>query len=187
VKLVGLVGQRGGRVLLTTRIARVADQCHAVHYKLEVMREEESLRLLKSKARCDPERAFGDARDDMARAFCRLCGYLPLSLVLVGSMLGGCIGQGDWAGILETVQRRGLDSDAVVGLSIDRLEEERRACFLDIVLWREDEAISVEAFTRVWRVRVPELSDGEIGRMLAMFVSANLLFKSEQVYRGLRF
>jgi hypothetical protein len=76
-----------------------------------------------------------------------------------------------------------------VGLSIERLEEESRACFLDIVLWREDEAISVDQFARAWRVRLPELSDGEIGRMLATFVSTNLLtmgnhpYVSRQYYR----
>ena len=150
------------------------------------MREEDSLRLLKSKARCDPERAFGDARDDMARALCRLCGYLPLSLVLVGSALGECKELDDWSGYLEDLRGREradeLDPDQVVQRSIERLKARDRACFLDVVLWKEDEEITTEDFMGVWQVRLPQLSDGQVGRMLAAFVSANLLIKTERGY-----
>lgn len=138
-----LVGGPGSRVMLTTRIRDIADSIGAKLYELELLTEEQALKLVEQRS----GHPIGPEDGPVARKLAHSVGYLPLALELVAAQLARGV---SWAEMVEALEHEiarleALESprrrrsgehrlEACFNLSLDRLRAQDEAAWRSFVL-----------------------------------------------------
>lgn len=146
------------RLLLTTRHAGLATALGAQSRLLDVLDDEAALELLARWSETPAERL-----DAVAVEVARECGNLPLSLAMVGALVGA--GASTWSGVL--AQLRAMQ------VSVDALSADERERYLALAVFPEDRPFPATALAPLWGWHDPE--DPHIGRQAAQFVGRSLL------------
>ncbi|KAJ3696488.1 hypothetical protein LUZ61_000193 [Rhynchospora tenuis] len=152
-------GDNSSRVLMTSRsldVAKRADPA-SVPYKLHFLNNDESLKLLLSKALPHESAAsschVGPDLVDVAKNLARLCGGLPLALVVVGGLLSVRDPTYDnWNRFLQTMdwQSDGVECMEVLVTSYQDLPIFLKPCFLYFACFPEDYEIHKGPLLRMW-------------------------------------
>ncbi|KAJ6818206.1 putative MO25-like protein [Iris pallida] len=145
------------RVLITTRffnVAKYADP-NATPYELCLLTDEESLELLLLKAfgNQDVEANCPEDLRNLGRQLVKLCGNLPLALVVVGGLLS--IREKEysvWQRVLETMSWHveGKKCMDILALSYEDLPHHLKSCFLYLAAFPEDSKIVARKLIRLW-------------------------------------
>jgi hypothetical protein len=167
------------RLLLTTRHAGLATALGAQSRLLDVLDDEAALELL---ARWSETPA--DRLDAVAAEVARECGNLPLSLAMVGALVGA--GASTWSGVLAQLRAAdlaGIEQELqdyphanllrAMQVSVDALPAEERERYLALAVFPEDRPFPATALAPLWGWHDPE--DPRIGRQAAQFVGRSLL------------
>ncbi|KAJ6804044.1 putative disease resistance protein isoform X3 [Iris pallida] len=149
--------KNGSRVLITTRflnVAKFADP-NATPYELRLLTDEESLELLLKKAFANQDVQANCTEDlrSIGRELVKLCGNLPLALVVVGGLLS--IREKEyivWRRVLETMSWtvEGKECMAILALSYEDLPHHLKSCFLYLAAFPEDTEIQAGRLIRLW-------------------------------------
>jgi NB-ARC domain/Rx N-terminal domain len=149
----------GSRVLMTSRsfdVARRADPGN-MPYKLQFLNDDESLKLLLGKAfphQDGTSKLFiGEDLLDVAKQITKLCGGLPLALVVVGGLLSvKNPTYDDWNRVLRTInwQSDGTECMEILAMSYQDLPYPLKLCFLYLACFPEDYEIHKGPLTRMW-------------------------------------
>jgi NB-ARC domain/Rx N-terminal domain len=141
----------GSRVLITTRSIEVGKFIgpSTVPYELGVLNETESkLLFLKRIYTEDIVHEFMDDLKEIGEKLLRICGGLPLHLVLLGSLLSRkAKTYGAWSKVLETLT---LQSNDILGLCYDELPLDLKPCFLYIGVFEEGSEVKASQLKRQW-------------------------------------
>ncbi|KAI3454408.1 hypothetical protein Pfo_011071 [Paulownia fortunei] len=147
--------KNGSRILLTTRIAQVADYAKSSDFR-HVMRPldlENSWTLL-----CD--KVFGGGNcppqlEDMGRKIAENCGGLPLSITVVGGQLSQERKTVEYWKIVEEDINAAADTSEepyleILSLSYNHLPGRLKGCFLYMGAFPEDSEILVSKLMKLW-------------------------------------
>ncbi|KAJ4757515.1 Disease resistance protein RPP8 [Rhynchospora pubera] len=151
--------KNASRVLITTRIvdvARAADGDSTPH-ELRHLNENESLTLLFQKANIPIGESgvqFRTDLNDVARQLTKKCAYLPLALIVLGSILSRRERTKDaWQRVHETLDWHDEATkrcSEVLLLSYVELPYHLKPCFLYFASFPEDYEISAKHVIRMW-------------------------------------
>jgi len=144
------------RMLITTRDARIIIALDARGYSLDVLDDDEALKLL--------AKWTGQAKDDLppeALDVAKECGNLPLALAMVGAMVRGNADL--WKTALERLRNADLDKIRLqfpdypypdllkaIQVSVDALEPEFQERYLDFAVFPEDVPIPEAVLQTFW-------------------------------------
>ncbi|KAJ4798394.1 Disease resistance protein RPP8 [Rhynchospora pubera] len=152
-------GNYASRVLITTRIvdvARAADR-NSTPYKLRHLDENESLTLLFQKANIPIGESgvqFRTDLNDVARQLTKMCAYLPLALIVLGSILSRRERtKNAWQRVHDTLDwhdEKAKRCSEVLLLSYVELPYHLKPCFLYFASFPEDHEISANHVIRMW-------------------------------------
>ncbi|XP_027933351.1 disease resistance protein RPM1-like isoform X1 [Vigna unguiculata] len=159
IELAMIDDKNGSRILITTREEKVAEFCkNCLLYRLQTLSKEKSLELLYKKA-------FGygfhgrclEDYEEAGLGIVRKCGYLPLAIVAIGSLLyRKCKSPSDWALFsqnlsLELESNFELDSvKKILSLSYDDLPQNLRSCLLYFGMYPEDYEVKCGRLIQQW-------------------------------------
>lgn len=145
-----------GRMVITTRDARVGVPLTAVDHRVDVLPEDLAVELL-------TRWAGQDIDHERAREVVNACGRLPLALSMIGAMVRG---RGDrWDNVLAKLRAADLGNIRqhflgypyasllkALQVSVDALPEEGIAArYLDFALFREDVAVPETVLLMLWQ------------------------------------
>ncbi len=172
-------GDGRARLLITTRNAEVLQGLGAQIFSLDVLSEEQSLRLL-----ADWSGQPVETLPPEARQVARECGYLPLALAMVGAFVRQ--NPESWNRALRRLQKADLESLrrlfpgyehptllAALAVSVEALPERTRTRYLDLAVFPEEAAIPPAALRLFWAPLgldaddVADLADEFVNRSLA--------------------
>ena len=145
-----VVGQHG-RVLYTTRDARVLEAVGARVQRLDVLSEPAALMLLARLTRTPV-----DALPEAARRILEATGRVALALALVGAAVGR--GGAGWAQAVDALERAGTsfldhpyaDVFKAMQFAVASLDEEHHALYLALAVYPEDTAVPLAAVVHLW-------------------------------------
>ncbi|XP_057775848.1 probable disease resistance protein At1g58602 [Salvia miltiorrhiza] len=150
-----LVQNLQSKILITTREEEVAEIGCPV--KVGLLKEEDALELLKMKAFPDaniPEFALEEDFEKIGKEMVRKCGYLPLTISLLGGILRKKNSMKEWElvnkDIKKHIYRDESEIDGVLNLSYESLPYYLKPCFLYMGIFQEDEDIHVWNLYRMW-------------------------------------
>ncbi len=171
------------RLLITTRNADVLRTLGAQTFSLDVLTEEQALRLLADWA--------GQRVEDLppaARQVARECGYLPLALAMVGAFVRQ--NPESWERALRRLQQADLEKLrrlfpsyehptllAALEVSVQALPEKARARYLDLAVFPEEAAIPPAALEAFWRPL--GLNADDVADLAETFVDRSLARRDE--------
>ncbi|KAJ6800490.1 putative disease resistance protein isoform X3 [Iris pallida] len=149
--------KNGSRVLITTRdidVARYADP-NATPYELRLLTDVESLELLLKKAFANQDLRVNCTEDlrSIGQKLVKLCGNLPLALVVVGGLLSmRGMQYSEWQRVLETMSWHveGKKCMDILSLSYEDLPHYLKSCFLYLAAFPEDSIIQADRLIRLW-------------------------------------
>ncbi|XP_073149247.1 uncharacterized protein [Henckelia pumila] len=189
----------GSRILLTTRLADVADYVSSWSYchHLVCLSEEQSWSLLCSKV-------FGDEKycplelEQIGRKISQRCQGLPLSLVVMGGLLSRIDETEEaWLDVVHnhnviSTSDDDLESSSlrILKLSYDYLPQWLKPCFLYMAHFKEDEEISVSRLIKLWVaegfLKQDENQNPEAvaEKCLKELVDRNMIIISKQKFEG---
>jgi len=168
-----------GRLLLTTRDARLLTALGASEHRLDVLDEDQTLRLLAKWT------GIGQTADlpDQARDVARECGYLPLALAMAGTMVRGRPGR--WENVLHRLRTADLekirqqfpdypypDLLRAIQVSVDALEPEVQARYLDFAVFPEDTPVPEAVLVTFWALE--GLDEYDVQDLLDLLVDRSL-------------
>jgi WD40 repeat protein len=138
------------RLLLTTRDASLLTALGAENLEIDVLSDPQALALLAAWT----ERP-ADSLPEEAGALVRRCGYLPLAVSVAGAMVRDGYSWSDLLKALEAGNLRFLDHPYAsvftsLRLSVDDLDEDERARFLELAVAPEDEVVPASVVARLW-------------------------------------
>jgi hypothetical protein len=145
------------RLLFTTRDDEIAAAVGAHSHPLDILNDQQSRQLLATYAGREegylPEEAVGILRE---------CHGLPLALAMVGALLRNKSPQ-FWGDVLDSLRDADLDEIklkfpnypypslvAAIEISVNRLEEDEKRCYLDFAVFPDDTAVPEAALTVGW-------------------------------------
>ncbi|KAL8056836.1 hypothetical protein ABFX02_04G145000 [Erythranthe guttata] len=145
---------KGSRIIVTTRIRNVSNHLGFPCIELNFLDEDKSWELF-----C--EKAFSQADcplelENIGREICRKCKGLPLSIVVVGGLLGRSYNTQEYTksiaiDLLSTLNS-GLDEDClnILYLSYTYLSVHLKPCFLYMGVFPEERVIRVSRHIKFW-------------------------------------
>ncbi|KAJ4750576.1 Disease resistance protein (CC-NBS-LRR class) family [Rhynchospora pubera] len=148
--------ENGSRVLTTTRswdVAKRADPAH-IPYHLQLLNHESSLKLFLKKALPQyPNEYHINNLSEISERFVKMCGGLPLALVVLGGILSNEQPTHDaWRKVLKRMNWRHVGSEVseVLASSYDYLPFALKSCFMYFSAFREDFEIDAESLQWMW-------------------------------------
>lgn len=168
-----VVSAPAGRLLVTTRQRGVLAALGADEFQVNVLSPDGALRMLANWAgESSPERLPPVAAD-----VARECGYLPLALAMIGTMVK--LRPKAWADALELLRSHDLaefqqafpdypypDLLRAIAVGVDELPAADRKRYLDLAVFPEDQAISEGPLQVLWGLPLPKTRTC-IGRLVA--------------------
>ena len=163
------------RTLITTRDAGVLTAVGAEDVQLDVLSEDQALALL-----AEWVKQPASALPDEAGTLVRHCGYLPLAISVAGAMVrDGTV----WTDLLEALEEgnlRFLDHPYAsvftsLRLSLDALQEDVRARYLELAVAPEDVPMPAAVVMRLW-AHTGGLRNYESRKLLADLEKKGLLY-----------
>ncbi|NMF61049.1 NB-ARC domain-containing protein [Pseudanabaena yagii] len=167
------------RLLITTRNGELARVIGAQSYQLDLLSNEQSLQLLAKSS----EQELTTLPEE-AKAVVQECGNLPLALSMIGAMARR--NPGRWGGLLKRLRQADLDKIRqqftdypypsllrAIQVSVDDLEPEIQARYLDLAVFPEDVAIPLSVLQTFWStinldgLEVEELVESLVNKSLA--------------------
>ncbi|WP_228369600.1 NB-ARC domain-containing protein [Methanothrix harundinacea] len=171
----------GSKMLITTRDAKIITALDAQEHRLGVLDDDEALSLL--------AKWTGQSKEELpslALEVAKECGNLPLALAMVGAMVKGMPDL--WTVALERLQNADLekireqfpdypypDLLKAIQVSVDALEPEFRARYLDLAVFPEDIPIPEAALQTFWEGK--EFTPPEVIKLL---VDRSLLLRDDE-------
>ncbi|KAK3200314.1 hypothetical protein Dsin_023729 [Dipteronia sinensis] len=150
-------GEKGSRVIITTRIWKVAESSdeRTQAYKLRFLRLDESWQLL-----CEKTFGKSDANDvdaelkTLGMEMVQKCGGLPLVIVVLGGLLSRKSKLQEWKQVRDHIWQN-LRNDSIhvsclLDLSFNDLPYQLKLCFLYLSAFPEDFEIDVKKLIRLW-------------------------------------
>ncbi|KAK9665720.1 hypothetical protein RND81_14G131000 [Saponaria officinalis] len=147
------VGQRGSRIIVTTRSRKTATETISVGstYELQGLSEENSLHLFEKTA--FEGATPSDNLVEIGQQIVKVCDNIPLAIRVVGSLLYGQ-DESQWASFQESgLARIGLGKDEIspiLKLSYDHLEPALQSCFSYCALFPRDYKIQKDMLISIW-------------------------------------
>lgn len=160
-----LIDSPRSRLLITTRDARIGVALGAGQQTLDVLNLEQSLHLISLWSDC------ADAGlPQEATQIVHECGRLPLAVAMVGALVRGKPDR--WKNVLHKLRNADLESIRqrfpeyphpdllrAIEISVDALDEDVRACFLDFAVFPEDSPIPEGAIQTLWQLDEYDVQD----------------------------
>ncbi|XP_058769233.1 putative disease resistance RPP13-like protein 3 [Vicia villosa] len=148
-------GNRGSRILITSRLKEVASHTgrDPPHY-LQFLSEEQSWELFSKKVFRGEE--YPCDLESLGKQFIKSCGGLPLSIVVLAGLLANKEkSQREWSKVLGHVnwyltRDETQVKDVVLKLSFDNLPSRLKPCFLYLGIFPEDSEIHVRRLLQLW-------------------------------------
>jgi WD40 repeat protein len=145
------------RMLVTTRDARLLIAVGGVHHLVELLTDQEALRLLATAVDVESETLPAEAHEVLAE-----CGRLPLAVALAGGMVRGGIPWGDVRDALrehelEFLEDPHAESEQHVNLwrtievSVRVLDERDQQRLAELAVFPEDELVPESAVCTLWQ------------------------------------
>ncbi|XP_031113645.1 disease resistance protein RPP13-like isoform X2 [Ipomoea triloba] len=145
----------GSRVLLTTRLAEVAN--HTISkdefsHQMQLLEQSESWQLFNEKA-C---KSRGAEFETIGRPVVEKCKGLPLAIIVVAGLFSKLITLDEWkntANALSSSSATTLDDvecSRILSLSYNHLSHNLKACFLYLGVFPEDHEINANDLARLW-------------------------------------
>ncbi|MBD2100154.1 NB-ARC domain-containing protein [Leptolyngbya sp. FACHB-261] len=183
LKALNVVGEKS-RLLTTTRDSRLLKAIEAAEYRLGLLSDEQALELLALWADQKVE-----ALPSQAREVAQECGNLPLALAMAGAMVQGKPDR--WDNVLSKLRNADLAKIQrefpdypypnllrAIEVSVDALEAEDRARYLDFAVFPEDTLIPETVLQTLW---APEgLGKYDTQDAIDRLVERSLLQRNEQ-------
>jgi len=172
-EFIGDLGPKG-RMLITTRDGRIITALAAIEYPLGLLKEEDSRELLASWAGLDQAQLPSQAAEVIDQ-----CGRLPLALALCGAQIRDGVSWSDLLEALKEADLKFLDHEErsvmkSLKVSVDRLSEEERECYLLLAVFPPDETIPEAAILTLW-AHARKLDEKNGRRLLAVLDRRSLL------------
>lgn len=144
------------RALVTTRNAGLLSSLGSSHHLVELLTDEEALRLLAVGAEVDPDALPAEAREVLTE-----CGRLPLAVALAGGMVRAGT---PWRDVRDALREHELEivSDEhgveqhqslwkMIEVSVRALPEEAQERLAELAVFPEDEAVPAAAVCTLWQ------------------------------------
>ncbi|KAJ4802945.1 Nbs-lrr resistance protein [Rhynchospora pubera] len=151
-----LPNNNGSRVLMTSRfedVATMVDAAHIVHH-LEPLPHELCLELFLKKALPqNPSEYYTNNLSEISELFVKICGGLPLALVVLGGILSNEEPTHDaWERVLKRISQHGVGNKVseVLASSYDYLPFALKSCFMYFAIFPEDYEIEALPLQRMW-------------------------------------
>ncbi len=167
------------RILITSRNEDALRALGADVHSLNVLTEEQALRLLADWA----GREVHELPQKVAREVARECGYLPLALAMVGSFVR--LNPESWSRALRRLRNADLEKlrrefpdypyeNLLVALevSVEALPDHERERYLDLAVFPEDEPIPLAALEAYWQPL--GLDEDDVADLAAALVDRSL-------------
>ncbi|KAJ4784717.1 Nbs-lrr resistance protein [Rhynchospora pubera] len=151
-----LPNNNGSRVLMTSRfedVATMVDAAHIVHH-LEPLPHELCLELFLKKALPqNPSEYYTNNLSEISELFIKICGGLPLALVILGGILSNEEPTHDaWERVMKRISQHGVGNkiSEVLASSYDYLPFALKSCFMYFAIFPEDYEIEALHLQRMW-------------------------------------
>ncbi|KAJ4780394.1 Nbs-lrr resistance protein [Rhynchospora pubera] len=114
--------------------------------------------------------------EDLAKQFAKKCGYLPLALVVLGSLLRATqpFDFHTWNELLKTMSWKtdGDECTNIIATSYEHLPFAKKLCFLYFAAFPEDRNIEVEPLLRIWVADglIPDAQERSLEQTAATFL-----------------
>jgi WD40 repeat protein len=145
------------RSLITTRNAEIASFFGATSHQIDLMEDADALTFL---SHCSGRPAADLPHE--AKSLIKGCGGLPLAIAMIGGMLRGR-SPAAWSDALDLLREEKLedirrafpdypypDLLRALGVSVDALEPQQRACYLDLAVFEDDVPIPEPTIVMLW-------------------------------------
>jgi len=148
-------GLRGSKVLITTRIERVAKLTGTISpYRLGGLSESNSWNLFKKMAFKDGEEPKNPKLIEIGREIVQKCAQVPLAIRSIGSLLYFKNSEDDWLYFknneLYKITQEDNDIFPILKLSYDHLPLHLKQCFAFCCLFPKDFEIEVQLLIQLW-------------------------------------
>ncbi|KAH6759599.1 hypothetical protein C2S52_022857 [Perilla frutescens var. hirtella] len=145
--------ENGSRVVLTTRLLNVANDCGSSScLKMDLLDENTSWKLFCDKASF-PQKDDPPKLEDIGKMIVRSCKGLALSIAVIGGLLlKSPRTVGFWMHVLNSIpnSKEKQESLDVLSLSYNHLPPHLKPCFLYMGLFKEDLEIRVSNIIKLW-------------------------------------
>ncbi|KAL3507292.1 hypothetical protein ACH5RR_032674 [Cinchona calisaya] len=193
--LLKLGGSRGSKIMLTTRIATIADNLlvPCFRHNLSFQPDEYSWKLFQQIAFAPGGPEKTPRLLEVGKTIVQKCGGHPLAIKLVGRLLFYEKDERNWLKMVESIERRDIPGlDAIIGilkLSYDHLPSKSlKQCFLYCSVFQKDSIMEKDELIQLWMAqgllnppRGSDLSMEDLGaQYLDFFVRTSLLQNAEQ-------
>ncbi|KAK4394733.1 ToMV susceptible protein tm-2 [Sesamum angolense] len=148
--------RNGSRVMITTRLANVADSLGSQKpYLMDFLDEDKSWNLFCQKAFKQEGCPYPEL-EEIGMDITKTCRGLPLAIVVIGGLLANSnMEQEYWKYVAKNVSSFANSEDnehclKILALSYNILPIHLKPCFLYMRIFREDDAIEVSKLTKLW-------------------------------------
>ncbi|KAJ3689740.1 hypothetical protein LUZ61_018904 [Rhynchospora tenuis] len=151
-----LPDNNGSRVLMTSRSKDVGTRVDASHtlYHLPLLDHELSLELFLKKALPqNPNEYYTDNLSEISKLFIKICGGLPLALVVLGGILSNEEPTYDsWERVMKRMNQHGVGNEVsdVLASSYDYLPFALKSCFMYFAAFPKNFEIEAISLQRMW-------------------------------------
>ncbi|XP_019189927.1 PREDICTED: disease resistance protein RPP13-like isoform X5 [Ipomoea nil] len=181
----------GSRVLLTTRLAKVANHIctqNDFSHQMQLLEQSESWELFNEKA-C---KSRGAEFETIGRLVVEKCKGLPLAIIVVAGLFSKLNALDEWkntANALSSSSRTTLDDEEcsrILSLSYNHLPHNLKACFLYLGVFPEDHEIKAVNLARLWlaeglvKAFENESVDAVANRYIQDLMDRNLIILNEK-------
>ncbi|XP_031090612.1 disease resistance protein RPP13-like [Ipomoea triloba] len=185
----------GSRVLLTTRLAEVANHTCSkddFSHQMQFLEQSESWKLFNEKA-CESR---GAEFETIGRPVVEKCKGLPLAIIVVAGLFSKLNTLDEWkntANALSSSSATTLDDEEclkILSLSYNHLPHNLKACFLYLGVFPEDHEINANNLARLWYAEglvnafENENFDRVANRYMQELMDRNLIILGELCSRG---
>ncbi|XP_019189913.1 PREDICTED: disease resistance protein RPP13-like isoform X3 [Ipomoea nil] len=143
----------GSRVLLTTRLAEVANHIctqNDFSHQMQLLEQSESWKLFNEKA-C---KSRGPEFETIGRLVVEKCKGLPLAIIVVAGLLSKLNTEDQWKDIAESLNSFATIIDdecsTILSFSYNHLSPTLKACFLYLGVFPEDYEINTNDIAKLW-------------------------------------
>ena len=168
------------RAMITTRDAGLLTALGGTHHVVELLTDEEALRLLASETGISTVDLPAEAEEVVSE-----CGRLPLAVALCGALVRD--GK-TWQSVLQQLQQARIDRIAdryaveehhksvwhAIHIGVEALEPDQRERFLELAVFPTDEATPEAAAAVLWS-HTGNLDDWDSDELLTMFAQRSLV------------
>ncbi|KAL0441006.1 UNVERIFIED_CONTAM: Disease resistance RPP8-like protein 3 [Sesamum radiatum] len=148
--------RNGSRVMITTRLANVADSLVSHKpYLMDLLDEDKSWNLFCQKAFKEEDCPYPEL-EEIGKDIAKSCRGLPLAIVVIGGLLANSNMEPEyWKYVAQNVRSLANSEDnehclKILSLSYKNLPVHLKPCFLYMRVFREDEEIEVSELTKLW-------------------------------------